>query len=105
MTAAMKLLLSNPALVNRIRPVADWTIACTSTVVPGTRVEAVSAPLRGEWLWAPGARDGAGVVLVLHGSGYLICSARTHRGFASRLSQYSGLPAQGTRPAESGRGR
>ncbi|MGH9207717.1 MAG: alpha/beta hydrolase fold domain-containing protein [Acidimicrobiales bacterium] len=37
-------------------------------------------------------------MLVLHGSGYLICSARTHRGFASRLSQYSGLPAQGHDP-------
>jgi len=32
-------------------------------------------------------------VLVLHGSGYLICSARTHRGFASRVSKYSSMPA------------
>ena len=32
------------------------------------------------------------MVLVLHGSGYLICSARTHRGFASHLSEYSGMP-------------
>jgi acetyl esterase/lipase len=30
---------------------------------------------------------------VLHGSGYLICSARTNRGFASHLSEYSGMPA------------
>jgi epsilon-lactone hydrolase len=42
---------------------------------------------------ASGADDGAGLVLVLHGSGYLICSSRTHRGFASHLSQYSGMPA------------
>ena len=32
------------------------------------------------------------MVLVLHGSGYLICSSRTHRGFASHLSEYSGMP-------------
>jgi epsilon-lactone hydrolase len=46
-------------------------------------------------VWAPGAQDNvaaAGVVLVLHGSGYLICSSRTHRGFASYLSEYSGMP-------------
>ena len=30
--------------------------------------------------------------MVLHGSGYLICSSRTHRGFASHLSEYSGMP-------------
>ena len=55
----------------------------------------VSAPVRGEWVWAPEAQDtvaAAGVVLVLHGSGYLICSSRTHRGFASHLSEYSGMP-------------
>ena len=49
--------------------------------------------MSGEWVWAPEADDAAGVVLVLHGSGYLICSARTHRGFASHLSEYSGMPA------------
>jgi epsilon-lactone hydrolase len=48
--------------------------------------------VRGEWVWAPEADDGVGAVLVLHGSGYLICSARTHRGFASHLSRYSGMP-------------
>jgi acetyl esterase/lipase len=46
----------------------------------------------GEWVWAPQADDGVGAILVLHGSGYLICSSRTHRGFASHLSKYSGMP-------------
>jgi acetyl esterase/lipase len=44
-------------------------------------------------VWAPQADDGVGAILVLHGSGYLICSSRTHRGFASHLSKYSGMPA------------
>jgi monoterpene epsilon-lactone hydrolase len=93
LTVGMTAALSNPPLINRMRPVADWAITRTSAAVPGTRVERVAGPLRGDWVRAPGTAQGAGVVLVLHGSGYLICSARTHRGFASHLSRYSGMPA------------
>ncbi len=75
-----------------LRPAADYLISRTAPVVPGVRVKQVSAPVRGEWVWAPGATTRPGVVLVLHGSGYLICSSRTHRGFASHLSEYSGMP-------------
>lgn len=89
----LKVLLSNPQLLAGIRPAADYAIARTAPVVPGIRIEPVSAPVRGEWVWSPGADAGVGVVLVLHGSGYLICSSRTHRGFASHLSEYSGMPA------------
>ncbi|WP_293056712.1 hypothetical protein [Mycobacterium sp.] len=74
MTAA----LSNPPLIQRMRPAADWAITRTTAVVPGTRVDTIVGSPSGEWVRAPGAADGAGVVLVLHGSGYLICSARTH---------------------------
>lgn len=90
---ALRLLTANPWLITRLRPAANTAIVGLSPVVAGTRVESVDAPLRGEWVRAPGARDDSGVVLVLHGSGYLICSPRTHRGFASYVSQYSGLPA------------
>jgi acetyl esterase/lipase len=41
---------------------------------------------------APSVDEGAGAVLLLHGSGYVGCSPRTHRGFASYLSLDSGLP-------------
>ncbi|WP_051721158.1 MULTISPECIES: alpha/beta hydrolase [Actinomycetes] len=67
----------------------------------GTRVTAVSDDgVVGEWVDAtkPGfpdqnvAGEAAGVVLYLHGSAYAICSARTHRGLASRLSREAGLP-------------
>jgi monoterpene epsilon-lactone hydrolase len=86
-------LVSQQWLFAGVRPAADYLIARTTPVVPGVRVKRASAPVRGEWVWAPEADGAAGVVLVLHGSGYLICSARTHRGFASHLSEYSGMPA------------
>jgi monoterpene epsilon-lactone hydrolase len=89
----LNVLVSQQWLFAGVRPAADYLIARTTSVVPGVRVKRVSAPVRGEWVRAPEADDAAGVVLVLHGSGYLICSARTHRGFASHLSEYSGMPA------------
>lgn len=60
--------------------------------VRGCRVEVLDEPAPGEWVYAPGADDGVGVVLLLHGSGYIGCSPKTHRGFASRISSLSGLP-------------
>src|ERR1700730_11391985 len=89
----LNVLVSQQWLFAGVRPAADYLIARTTSVVPGVRVKRVSAPGRGEWVRAPEADDAAGVVLVLHGSGYPICSARTHRGFASHLSEYSGMPA------------
>ncbi len=91
--AALRLLVANPWLIRLTRPVVNKAIIRFAPVVTGTTVEPVAPPLRGEWVRAPGVRDRTGVVLVLHGSGYLICSPRTHRGFASYLSQSSGLPA------------
>lgn len=86
-------LLSRQWLLAGMRPAADYLIARASPVIPGIRVEPVTGAVRGEWVWAPKALDGVGTVLLLHGSGYLICSSRTHRGFASYLSQYSGMPS------------
>ncbi len=88
----LNVLVSQRWLFAGVRPAADYLISRTTPVVPGVRVEPVSAPVRGEWVWAPEADDGVGAILVLHGSGYLICSSRTHRGFASHLSRYSGMP-------------
>jgi epsilon-lactone hydrolase len=89
----LDVLVSQQWLFAGLRPAADYVIARTAPVVPGVRVERVSGPVRGEWVRPPEADDAAGVMLVLHGSGYLVCSARTHRGFASHLSEYSGIPA------------
>ncbi|MGV8875237.1 MAG: alpha/beta hydrolase [Rhodococcus sp. (in: high G+C Gram-positive bacteria)] len=62
-------------------------------VPKGTRVDLVAdGSVRGEWVRAPGLTPGPRVVLYLHGSAYVICSARTHRGLTARLSSSTGMP-------------
>ncbi|WP_306437458.1 MULTISPECIES: alpha/beta hydrolase [unclassified Rhodococcus (in: high G+C Gram-positive bacteria)] len=62
-------------------------------VPKGTRVDIVGdGPVRGEWVRAPGLTPGPRVILYIHGSAYVICSARTHRGLTARLSSATGLP-------------
>lgn len=66
----------------------------------GTAVEPVEARVgkglvRGEWVTAPEARSAESVraaILYLHGSGYALCSPRTHRGLTAHLSALTGLP-------------
>lgn len=67
-------------------------------VQPGTTVTPVHEHLdggqvRGEWVTGPGATgpDAGAVILYLHGSGYAVCSPRTHRGLVSHLSARAGL--------------
>ncbi|OZD01881.1 alpha/beta hydrolase [Rhodococcus sp. 06-235-1A] len=62
-------------------------------VPKGTTVDLVAeGPVRGEWVRAPGPTPGPHVILYIHGSAYVICSARTHRGLTARLSGATGLP-------------
>ena len=59
----------------------------------GTSVDLVAdGSVRGEWVRAAGVTPGERVILYLHGSAYVICSARTHRGLTARLSRSTGLP-------------
>ncbi|WP_067536898.1 alpha/beta hydrolase [Nocardia crassostreae] len=61
--------------------------------LPGTRVTRVrTGAVRGEWVRAAGVAHGERAIYYIHGSGYVVCSARTHRGLASRLSKVTGLP-------------
>ncbi|WP_245663316.1 alpha/beta hydrolase [Nocardia inohanensis] len=61
--------------------------------LPGTAVTQVrSGTVRGEWVRAAGVEHGTRAIYYVHGSGYVVCSARTHRGLASRLSRATGLP-------------
>lgn len=51
--------------------------------------------IRGEWVLADGVREGdtaRAVILYLHGSGYSVCSTRSHRGLVTRISAGTGLP-------------
>lgn len=47
----------------------------------------------GEWVRARGVEADDSVLLYLHGSGYVACSPRTHRGMVARLSSLAGVPA------------
>jgi epsilon-lactone hydrolase len=64
----------------------------------GTQVEHVDVRmprggrLIGEWVLAPGVRRGDSAIYYVHGSGYALCSPRTHRRLTSWLSSLTGLP-------------
>ncbi|MGI8679962.1 MAG: alpha/beta hydrolase [Jatrophihabitans sp.] len=92
-----------------VLPANDWGIAVSRQVIArslaafgpvlgGCTITPVdtSAPggarVRGEWVRGPGVTRWDAAILYLHGSGYALCSPRTHRGLVSRLSLVSGLP-------------
>jgi epsilon-lactone hydrolase len=71
----------------------------------GARAEQVDTTLadgrrvKGEWVYGPrtptsrtGASAANGVIYYVHGSGYAVCSAKTHRRLTSWLSSLTGLP-------------
>ncbi|KAA1416806.1 alpha/beta hydrolase [Nocardioides humilatus] len=80
------------------RRIVATTLALTSPRLPGSRIVPVDRStrrgpsVRGEWVRGPKARRNDAVILYIHGSGYAICSARTHRGITTRLSEATGLP-------------
>jgi monoterpene epsilon-lactone hydrolase len=63
-----------------------------SRIVPVDRSTRRGPSVRGEWVRGARARRDDAVILYIHGSAYTICSARTHRGITTRLSQSTGLP-------------
>ena len=64
----------------------------------GTQVEHVDVRmpdggrLIGEWVLAAGVRRGNCAIYYVHGSGYALCSPRTHRRLTAWLSALTGLP-------------
>ncbi len=87
------LLPPNRAGIRVGRGLIATIMAAFGPPLPGTRIRSVrSGTVRGEWVRAPGVPQGDRAVYYVHGSGYVICSARTHRGLASRLSKATGLP-------------
>ena len=48
--------------------------------------------VRGEWVRSGSIERDAAAIFFLHGSGYALCSPRTHRRLASWLSRSTGLP-------------
>ncbi len=81
------MIFARPRFVPLIRRVAE---AITARPRRGTVVTPGPA---GEWVRGPGVpenRDAA--ILYMHGSGYVVCSPKTHRGLVSELSRRAGLP-------------
>ncbi len=80
------------------RHVVAGGLALLGPSLPGSRVVGVDRTtlrgpsVRGEWVRGPRADRDDAVIFYIHGSGYAICSARTHRGITTRLSQATGLP-------------
>lgn len=95
---ATHLLPVNQTGVRMARSLFAGALAAGSPTVPGTRFAPVShrpgigPEIRGEWVRTPATRRTDGAILYIHGSGYIVCSSRTHRGITSHLSAGTGLP-------------
>ncbi|MEZ0580384.1 alpha/beta hydrolase [Nocardioides sp. MH1] len=89
---------ANPHGVRVSRRIVAGSLAVLSPGLRGSRIVAVDRSattgpsVRGEWVRGPHARRDDAVILYIHGSAYTICSARTHRGVTTRLSEATGLP-------------
>lgn len=63
----------------------------------GTRIEHIDVQhdgrrIVGEWVRAPGVCSSRGAIYFVHGSGFALCSPRTHRRLTGWLSRLTGLP-------------
>lgn len=98
--------LSGPRLVRTTRPALNGALSMFSPVPPETQTTLVRTTtrhgqVRGEWVHESGkfggripeASTGRSILYYLHGSGFLACSARTHRGMVARLIRRSGIGA------------
>lgn len=97
-----------PGLITTLRPAINSTLVAMNPVPPRTTSKPVAVVVRGrsgadervrgEWVWGRGVGRtadpaSAQIIYYLHGSGYVICSPRTHRGLVARLSCRTGRPA------------
>ena len=88
---AIKRITRNPALqvVREAFDTVGWT-----PVPRGTRQRAVDEDgVRGVWITGRRADDSAGVLLHLHGGGFIFGSRKTHRHFVAALSVATGRSA------------
>lgn len=67
-------------------------VAPGTTVSPVDEVVTASGRVRGEWVSAGGVTRDDAAIFYIHGSGYALCSPRTHRPLVSQLSALTGLP-------------
>jgi monoterpene epsilon-lactone hydrolase len=88
----------HPVGISALRLLLELGLSAPPFRAPiGTSVTSVRAPFDGgrvvgEWVRARGVERSDAAVLYIHGSGYVVCSPRTHRGLTARLSALTGLP-------------
>ncbi|WP_439029794.1 alpha/beta hydrolase [Gordonia terrae] len=83
----------NPTGIRLSRGLIATVMRVLGTTPAGTTVTPVrDEGVTGEWVLGPGVAHSGRAIYYLHGSAYAICSARTHRGLAARLSLATGLP-------------
>lgn len=80
------------------RGIIASALAMFGRTLPGTVTVCVDersarGRVMGEWVRTPASTRTDAVILYLHGSAFVACSPRTHRGLVSRLSAASALPA------------
>jgi len=102
-TAALTGLALRP-MFNRVR-LNRFGVAAARSVVAGTMAAGSPMPddvrisrvrerdLRGEWVHTANSDPDGPILFYIHGSGYVVCSPRTHRRLVARLSRATGLPA------------
>jgi epsilon-lactone hydrolase len=79
------------------RRIVAGIMAAFGPSLAGTRIEHIDVHhdgrrVVGEWVRAPGVSTSPGAIYFVHGSGFALCSPRTHRRLASWLSRLTGLP-------------
>ncbi|WOC12127.1 alpha/beta hydrolase [Gordonia sp. MP11Mi] len=95
-----------PTALPLIRPALNGSLSAISPVPRGTKTTTVrrhvgNGQIRGEWTHeahrfgggVPSPSSRRTILYYLHGSGYLVCSPRTHRGLVARLVRRAGIGA------------
>ncbi|MGH3724004.1 MAG: flavin-containing monooxygenase [Mycobacterium sp.] len=76
------------------RQVVAGAMAVGSPMPADVRISRVrERDVRGEWVHTPHSDSDGPIIFYIHGSGYVVCSPRTHRRLVARLSEATGLPA------------
>lgn len=86
----------SPAGIRMLRRLVAGMMAAGGPPLPGVAVRRIDEQVgglhvRGDWIEPP-EPAGRGALLYVHGSGYAIASARTHRGITTRLARLTGRP-------------
>lgn len=93
-TTPRGVLVSRAIIAGNLAALSPRTPGCRISPAPGLRAEWIDPPAglaAGGPLPGAAGEEAPAVLLYLHGSAYMMCSARTHRGLTTRLAAETGL--------------